>query len=246
MFREDPPLPPLRAHTPSHPISNPYTGTTLTGVKRKNSLIYILPNGDFLLRVPSTLCYTPCVVTQTGNCLCFRSKVVLLSVEMAPKKDPKAAAKKAEPAPAPAPAPEPAPAPKPAAVDLSAVKVQWTVNAWCGLQWGGMEIEWRLLRQSRDLTFTLRVAWQKKTYCNSYLNVKGLLDPWQNLCFVLGWFFFFWVVFLLISYLWRKENVRITEVCCDQLDLIYMYNMMVVMDEEVKITFNQMQKSKTK
>lgn len=42
---------------------------------------------------------------------------------MAPKKDPKAPAKKAEPAPAPAPAPEPAPAPKPAAVDLSAVKV---------------------------------------------------------------------------------------------------------------------------
>uniref|UniRef100_A0A3Q3BFI9 Myosin, light chain 1, alkali; skeletal, fast n=1 Tax=Kryptolebias marmoratus TaxID=37003 RepID=A0A3Q3BFI9_KRYMA len=37
---------------------------------------------------------------------------------MAPKKDPKAPAKKAEPAPAPAPAPEPAPAPKAAAVDL--------------------------------------------------------------------------------------------------------------------------------
>lgn len=44
---------------------------------------------------------------------------------MAPKKDPKAPAKKAEPAPAPAPAPapEPAPAPKPAAVNLSSVKV---------------------------------------------------------------------------------------------------------------------------
>lgn len=44
---------------------------------------------------------------------------------MAPKKDPKAPAKKAEPAPAPAPAPAPEPAapPKPAAVDLSAVKV---------------------------------------------------------------------------------------------------------------------------
>uniref|UniRef100_A0A3B3ZYP5 EF-hand domain-containing protein n=1 Tax=Periophthalmus magnuspinnatus TaxID=409849 RepID=A0A3B3ZYP5_9GOBI len=43
---------------------------------------------------------------------------------MAPKKDPKAPAKKAEPAPAPAPAPEPAPAPAAApAVDLSAVKV---------------------------------------------------------------------------------------------------------------------------
>ncbi|KAJ0005864.1 hypothetical protein NQD34_015758 [Periophthalmus magnuspinnatus] len=42
---------------------------------------------------------------------------------MAPKKDPKAPAKKAEPAPAPAPAPEPAPAPAAApAVDLSAVK----------------------------------------------------------------------------------------------------------------------------
>lgn len=44
---------------------------------------------------------------------------------MAPKKDPKAPVKKAEPAPAPAPAPEPAPAPAaPAAVDLSAVKVR--------------------------------------------------------------------------------------------------------------------------
>uniref|UniRef100_A0A3B3CWQ3 Myosin, light chain 1, alkali; skeletal, fast n=1 Tax=Oryzias melastigma TaxID=30732 RepID=A0A3B3CWQ3_ORYME len=43
---------------------------------------------------------------------------------MAPKKDPKAPAKKAEPAPAPAPAPEPAPAPAAApAIDLSAVKV---------------------------------------------------------------------------------------------------------------------------
>uniref|UniRef100_A0A3Q0T2J7 Myosin, light chain 1, alkali; skeletal, fast n=1 Tax=Amphilophus citrinellus TaxID=61819 RepID=A0A3Q0T2J7_AMPCI len=43
---------------------------------------------------------------------------------MAPKKDPKAPAKKAEPAPAPAPAPapEPAPAPKAPAVDLSAIK----------------------------------------------------------------------------------------------------------------------------
>lgn len=44
---------------------------------------------------------------------------------MAPKKDPKAPAKKAEPAPAPAPAPEPAPAPAAApGIDLSAVKVQ--------------------------------------------------------------------------------------------------------------------------
>lgn len=80
-----------------------------------------------MLRVPSTLCYTPCVVTRTGNCLCFRDKVVLLSAEMAPKKDPKAPAKKAEPAPAPAPAPAAEPAPAPAAapaVDLSAVKVQ--------------------------------------------------------------------------------------------------------------------------
>uniref|UniRef100_A0A3Q2D5L4 Myosin, light chain 1, alkali; skeletal, fast n=1 Tax=Cyprinodon variegatus TaxID=28743 RepID=A0A3Q2D5L4_CYPVA len=43
---------------------------------------------------------------------------------MAPKKDPKAPAKKAEPAPAPAPAPAPEPAPAPAApaVDLSAQK----------------------------------------------------------------------------------------------------------------------------
>uniref|UniRef100_A0A3B3XLM5 EF-hand domain-containing protein n=1 Tax=Poecilia mexicana TaxID=48701 RepID=A0A3B3XLM5_9TELE len=42
---------------------------------------------------------------------------------MAPKKDPKAPAKKAEPAPAPAPAPEPAPAPAAApAIDLSSVK----------------------------------------------------------------------------------------------------------------------------
>uniref|UniRef100_A0A3Q1FQQ1 Myosin, light chain 1, alkali; skeletal, fast n=1 Tax=Acanthochromis polyacanthus TaxID=80966 RepID=A0A3Q1FQQ1_9TELE len=43
---------------------------------------------------------------------------------MAPKKDPKAPAKKAEPAPAPAPAPAPEPAPAPAApaIDLSAVK----------------------------------------------------------------------------------------------------------------------------
>ncbi|XP_034740452.1 myosin, light chain 1, alkali; skeletal, fast [Etheostoma cragini] len=47
---------------------------------------------------------------------------------MAPKKDAKAApAKKAEPAAAPAPAPEPAPAPAaPAAVDLSAVKIEFT------------------------------------------------------------------------------------------------------------------------
>lgn len=115
-----------RAHTPSHPLSNPHTGTALTGDKRKNSIIYIRPNGDFSLRVPSTLHYTPSVVTRTGDCLCFRDRVALLSVEMAPKKDPKAPAKKAEPAPAPAPAPapEPAPAPKAPAVDLSAVKVQ--------------------------------------------------------------------------------------------------------------------------
>jgi len=60
-------------------------------------------------------------------------KVVLLSVEMAPKKDPKAPAKAAAPAkkaePAPAPAPEPAPAPAaPAAVDLSAVKVEFSAD----------------------------------------------------------------------------------------------------------------------
>uniref|UniRef100_A0AAQ5X306 EF-hand domain-containing protein n=1 Tax=Amphiprion ocellaris TaxID=80972 RepID=A0AAQ5X306_AMPOC len=48
---------------------------------------------------------------------------------MAPKKDPKAPAKKAEPAPAPAPAaPEPAPAPAAPAVDLSAVKVEFSAD----------------------------------------------------------------------------------------------------------------------
>ncbi|XP_060944551.1 myosin light chain 1, skeletal muscle isoform [Limanda limanda] len=50
---------------------------------------------------------------------------------MAPKKDPKAPVKKAEPAAAPAPAaaPEPAPAPAaPAAVDLSAVKVEFSAD----------------------------------------------------------------------------------------------------------------------
>jgi len=47
---------------------------------------------------------------------------------MAPKKDAKAPAKKAEPAPAPAPAPEPAaPAPAPG-VDLSAVKIEFTAD----------------------------------------------------------------------------------------------------------------------
>lgn len=59
---------------------------------------------------------------------------------MAPKKDPKAPAKKAEPAPAPAPAPAPEPAPAPAApaVDLSAVKVssQARVNVWRGMEIG--------------------------------------------------------------------------------------------------------------
>uniref|UniRef100_A0A8C6P7S1 Myosin, light chain 1, alkali; skeletal, fast n=2 Tax=Nothobranchius furzeri TaxID=105023 RepID=A0A8C6P7S1_NOTFU len=48
---------------------------------------------------------------------------------MAPKKDPKAPAKKAEPAPAPAPAPEPAPAPaKAPAIDLSAVKIEFSAD----------------------------------------------------------------------------------------------------------------------
>lgn len=49
---------------------------------------------------------------------------------MAPKKDPKAPAKKAEPAAAaPAPAPEPAPAPAAApAIDLSAVKVEFSAD----------------------------------------------------------------------------------------------------------------------
>ncbi|XP_015235443.1 myosin light chain 1, skeletal muscle isoform [Cyprinodon tularosa] len=49
---------------------------------------------------------------------------------MAPKKDPKAPAKKAEPAPAPAPAPAPEPAPAPAApaVDLSAVKIEFSAD----------------------------------------------------------------------------------------------------------------------
>nr|BAA95129.1 myosin light chain 1 [Pennahia argentata] len=47
---------------------------------------------------------------------------------MAPKKDPKAPAKKAEPAPAPAPAPAPEPAAPAAApaVDLSAVKIEFS------------------------------------------------------------------------------------------------------------------------
>lgn len=55
---------------------------------------------------------------------------------MAPKKDPKAPVKKAEPAPAPAPAPEPAPAPAAApAIDLSAVKVQ---RPWRHVLEGGM------------------------------------------------------------------------------------------------------------
>uniref|UniRef100_UPI0037E86B02 myosin light chain 1, skeletal muscle isoform n=1 Tax=Semicossyphus pulcher TaxID=241346 RepID=UPI0037E86B02 len=46
---------------------------------------------------------------------------------MAPKKDPKAPAKKAEPAPAPAAAaPEPAPAPAAPAIDLSAVKIEFS------------------------------------------------------------------------------------------------------------------------
>ncbi|KAF3843003.1 hypothetical protein F7725_001852 [Dissostichus mawsoni] len=65
----------------------------------------------------------------------FRNSVLLISVEMAPKKDvkaPAAAAKKAEPAKAaaaPAPAPEPAPAPAaPAAVDLSAVKIEFAAD----------------------------------------------------------------------------------------------------------------------
>ncbi|KAF3694977.1 Myosin light chain 1, skeletal muscle isoform LC-1 [Channa argus] len=48
---------------------------------------------------------------------------------MAPKKDPKAPAKKAEPAPAPAPAPEPAPAPAAAPkLDLSSVKVEFSAD----------------------------------------------------------------------------------------------------------------------
>ncbi|XP_062258619.1 myosin light chain 1, skeletal muscle isoform [Platichthys flesus] len=48
---------------------------------------------------------------------------------MAPKKDPKAPVKKAEPAAAaPAPAPEPAPAPAAPAVDLSAVKVEFSAD----------------------------------------------------------------------------------------------------------------------
>ncbi|XP_047226986.1 myosin light chain 1, skeletal muscle isoform [Girardinichthys multiradiatus] len=48
---------------------------------------------------------------------------------MAPKKDPKAPAKKAEPAPAPAAAPEPAPAPAAApAVDLSSVKIEFSAD----------------------------------------------------------------------------------------------------------------------
>lgn len=122
MFREDPYT---RVHTPAHLPSNPSPRTALTEVQRKNRLIYIRPGGVLLFRVPSTQCCTPCVVARTGNCLNTRDKVVQQVSEMAPKKDPKAPAKKAEPAPAPAPAaaPEPPAAPKPAAVDLSAVKV---------------------------------------------------------------------------------------------------------------------------
>lgn len=84
---------------------------------------------------------------------------------MAPKKDPKAPAKKAEPAPAPAPAAAPEPAPAPAAapaVDLSAVKVQWPLEhdlVCCGEGWrwdddcsGGAGI-WLFL-------VPLGVAWQ--------------------------------------------------------------------------------------
>ncbi|XP_061547460.1 myosin light chain 1, skeletal muscle isoform [Phycodurus eques] len=49
---------------------------------------------------------------------------------MAPKKDPKAPIKKAEPAAAPAPSPAaaPAPAPKTPAVDLSAVKIEFSAD----------------------------------------------------------------------------------------------------------------------
>ncbi|KAG7503477.1 myosin light chain 1, skeletal muscle isoform [Solea senegalensis] len=51
---------------------------------------------------------------------------------MAPKKDPKAPAKKAEPAPAPAaapaPAPEPAAAPAAPAVNLSSVKIEFSAD----------------------------------------------------------------------------------------------------------------------
>lgn len=122
MFREDP------LHARTHPlpsaIQSPH-GHSLDGGQEENSLIYIRPDGDLFLRVTSTQCCTPCVVAQTGNCLYIRDKVFQQLSEMAPKKDPKAPAKKAEPAPAPAPAPapEPAPPPKPAGVDLSAVKV---------------------------------------------------------------------------------------------------------------------------
>lgn len=60
---------------------------------------------------------------------------------MAPKKDAKAPAKKAEPAPAPAPAPEPAPAPAPPpGVDLSAVKVQIPRETERMHRWG--EVGW--------------------------------------------------------------------------------------------------------
>lgn len=112
--------------TPSHAPSNPYRGTVLTMVKRKNSLIYT-PKGWFLPLSPLHSVLHSLCVTRNGNCLRLRDKVVQLSVEMAPKKDPKAPVKKAEPAPAPAPAPapEPAAAPKAPAVDLSAVKVWW-------------------------------------------------------------------------------------------------------------------------
>lgn len=80
---------------------------------------------------------------------------------MAPKKDPKAPAKKAEPAPAPAPAPEPAPAPPAApAIDLSAVKVQWRES----MMWSAVGRDGdRMMAAQEELGFdfwTFKVAWQ--------------------------------------------------------------------------------------
>lgn len=58
--------PHIHAHTPSHPLSNPHSGAALMGGKRKNSLIYIRPEGAFLLWVPSNLCTTPWVSPELG------------------------------------------------------------------------------------------------------------------------------------------------------------------------------------
>ncbi|CAG5865477.1 unnamed protein product [Menidia menidia] len=68
------------------------------------------------------------LVTPTETQIEHRAKAVSAVLKMAPKKDAKAPAKKAEPAPVPAPAPEPAPAPAAPAVDLSAIKIEFSAD----------------------------------------------------------------------------------------------------------------------